>query len=154
LVGCAGKLKYAPSSAVEGSANAVSAELRGIAFVESDAAVDLQMKAPQGAVLVDGHVTRLPATPCATTGGEQVTSAVTHVLIDEHEDYHAGPADLSGTGHRVTLHFLAFRSLWRNERLAIDLELAPSARAIGSPAPACLRLELPGIEGAGWSGEW
>ena len=154
LVGCGGKLKYAPPRPNEGRASTVSAELRGIALAESTAAVDLHVKAPQGALLVDGHLTRLPAAPCSGTGGKETTSAVTDVVIDGREDYHAGPADLSGTGHQMTLTFAAFRSLWRSERLAIDLELAPSAQDIGSPRQACLRLELPGVDGADWSGSW
>jgi hypothetical protein len=158
LLACAGPLTYRPGRPVQASAAAFTAEIRDILIRPDGAKIDLLVKAPAGAVLIDAHVTDLPAAPCSTSGSG--ATSVSRVEVDQQEDYHAGPADLSGTAHEVTLRFEAPAPLWKSERLAIDLELAPAIPFDFAPTfapkpatpPSCLRLELSGITGADWTG--
>jgi hypothetical protein len=147
---CSSQLVYRPQQPARGGWGGVTAELRGVKLGEREGIVTLWVAAPGGGQLGDATLSGLPAPPCAAASTGAVGRdwvGVTAVLVDQQESYHAGPADVSGTGHEVVLTFVAPDKLWRRDRLAVDLTITPAAPT------GCLRLELTGIEGADWQGD-
>lgn len=152
--GCAADLAYRPQQPVRGAGSGVTAEVRDVVLGDEGGVVTLSVAAPGGALLTDVTLSRLPAVPC-TAAAAGVTGTdwvgVTVVVVDGQEVYRAGPADVSGSSHEVTLSVVAPDKLWRREQLAVDLKLTLPALSAGTPG--CVRLAFTGIEGADWVGK-